>query len=331
MTTSETFISYAQNGEDVVLWRALGRLSEGRYVDVGANDPVDDSVTKAFYDRGWSGIDVEPMPDVAQRLRDARPRNVVVEAAVTARSGEGVVLHEVPGTGLSTLDDDVANAHASHGLETHDRTVAALRLDQIVAKHGYDEGDVHFLKVDVEGSEADVLESVDLEAWRPWVLVIESTAPNSSVPTHEEWERQVLAAGYVFCLFDGLSRFYVAEEHADALRPALSYPACILDGFEAARLHKVIDERGTLSTALDEATVERARLELRSSELEEELVHWRGAVLARFADAAASGAASSEVRRLRRELDELHHTLSWRVTAPLRGVRRVQRRIGGNA
>ena len=58
--SSPPFVSYAQNREDVVLYRALGHISGGRYVEVGANDPIADSVTYAFYERGWSGIEALP-------------------------------------------------------------------------------------------------------------------------------------------------------------------------------------------------------------------------------------------------------------------------------
>jgi hypothetical protein len=55
------FVSYAQNFEDVMLWRALRSLESGFYIDVGANDPTIDSVTKAFYASRWHGINIEPM------------------------------------------------------------------------------------------------------------------------------------------------------------------------------------------------------------------------------------------------------------------------------
>ena len=54
------FVSYAQNFEDVILWRALHDVTPGFYIDIGANSPTIDSVTKAFYERGWRGINVEP-------------------------------------------------------------------------------------------------------------------------------------------------------------------------------------------------------------------------------------------------------------------------------
>ena len=71
------FVSYAQNYEDVILWRALKHIKNGFYVDCGAYDPNRDSVTRAFYERGWRGINIEPIATllqkfVAERLRIPR-------------------------------------------------------------------------------------------------------------------------------------------------------------------------------------------------------------------------------------------------------------------
>ena len=310
------FVSNAQNGEDVVLWRALGDLPRGRYVEVGANHPLIDSVSRAFYDRGWSGVCVEPLPTFAGALRAARPRDTVVEAAVLDTEDDTVLLHVIQGTGLSSTVPAIGRQHAEQGWQVDEVRVPAQRLDDVLAEH--DEGDVHFLLVDTEGAEASVLASLDLRRWRPWVLVVEATAPNSAVPTHEAWEPAVLEAGYELCLFDGLSRFYVAVEHADRLRDRLSYPACALDRFVTRRtaegereLAAVVEERDGLLA---------------------ELVRWRGLVLQRWTQAAsaalaapgAGGHPGHEAARLRAELDALQHTVSWRVTRPLRAVRTAQ-------
>ncbi|WP_165821063.1 FkbM family methyltransferase [Nocardioides gansuensis] len=255
--TGEQFISYAQNREDVVLWRALGNVQNGRYVEIGANDPVQDSITKAFYDRGWTGLVVEPDPVFAGRVRRARPLDHVVEAAVTS-AGDTVTLHRAPGTGMSSLVDSVGVANAKRGITVKDLEVRGARLDVLVEEAGLAHTPVHFLMVDVEGAEADVLASVDLRAWRPWVLVIEATEPNSTRSTRDRWEPGVLAAGYTFCLFDGVSCFYVADEHAATLREPLSYPACALDHF--------IDR-------------EVADLGRRLAESEGHLRHWRSKAL----------------------------------------------------
>ena len=82
------FVSYAQNGEDFTLWCALHDVDAGTYIDIGAYDPDIDSVTRAFYDRGWSGINIEPVDAYWKRLHRERPRDVNLPLAVGAESGE---------------------------------------------------------------------------------------------------------------------------------------------------------------------------------------------------------------------------------------------------
>jgi hypothetical protein len=71
--------SYAQNFEDVMLWRALGHIENGFYIDVGAQDPIVDSVSLAFYEHGWRGIHVEPTHRYATLLRQHRVEETVLE------------------------------------------------------------------------------------------------------------------------------------------------------------------------------------------------------------------------------------------------------------
>ncbi|RAI25815.1 FkbM family methyltransferase, partial [Rhodoplanes serenus] len=75
--------SYAQNFEDVILFRALKDVTVGSYIDIGAQDPVFDSVSLAFYERGWRGTHVEPSRNYSELLRRARVDERVIEAAVS--------------------------------------------------------------------------------------------------------------------------------------------------------------------------------------------------------------------------------------------------------
>jgi FkbM family methyltransferase len=300
--STEPFVSYAQNAEDVVLHRALGHLPTGRYLEVGANHPTEDSISRPFYDRGWSGITVEPLPTLVEAHRRERPRDVQVHAVAGRPGSDHATLHHIAGTGLSTTVDSIRDMHRDAGYEPEDVDVALLTVDAILEEHP---GDLHFVVIDTEGSEADVLAGFDLRRWRPWVLVVEATVPNSNTPAHQSWEPDVLASGYRFSLFDGLSRFYVAEERADELGPRLGFPANVLDHWVTRReadLHELADA------------------------LTDDLVRWRSAVLNRWADAVAGsaggGTSDAEVAALRRELDATRSTVSWRLTAPLRTVRR---------
>lgn len=350
--TDDPFISYGQNHEDVVLWRALGDVAAGHYVEVGANHPTIDSITRAFYDRGWSGLTVEPVPAFAALHREERPRDRQIEAAVTDAEVEEATLHVFPGTGLSTLVDDIERRHVDDGRDPEELTVRTARLDALLEGTGWGRGDIQFLVVDVEGAEARVLSSIDLTEWRPWVLVIEATLPNSTESSAGEWEPGVLASGYEFCLFDGVSRFYVAKEHLD-LKPALSYPACALDDFRAHREKALsdglADELARVTTHFTEELEARdaafdaakAEGEAEIAQTIEQLLFWRARALTTWADAmvaddspsAASSAelisARNEIHRLLTHIHVMEGTVSWRVTAPLRAVRNAQFAITG--
>jgi FkbM family methyltransferase len=210
-----SFISYAQNNEDVMLYRALREVKEGFYIDVGAQDPVIDSVTKAFYERGWRGINIEPNEEYFRNLQDDRPHDINLLTAVGREPG-AISFYEVAHTGLSTTSAVYARGHAEAGYEVHLRNVACTTLDKICTDCGVET--VHFLKIDVEGSERAVLEGFSFETVRPWMVVVEATEPNSTREVSAEWEHLLVGHRYQFVYFDGLNRFYIAAEHADLAR-----------------------------------------------------------------------------------------------------------------
>jgi FkbM family methyltransferase len=219
-----TMISYAQAREDVLLWRCLTHVSHdvGFYIDVGANDPEIDSVTKIWYDYGWRGINLEPSPAWFERLQRERPRDINIQAAVTDTPGH-VTFHDIDGHQLGTVVEAFADRHAAAGMIKNSYTVEAVTLTDICER--FAPAQIHFLKVDVEGHEGAVLRGMDFTRFRPWVLVIEATEPNRlDVPTHAEWDQLVCGAGYTFAHTDVLNRYYVAHEHPELLG-AFALPA----------------------------------------------------------------------------------------------------------
>ena len=252
------FVSYAQNLEDVLLWRALGAVEAGFYVDVGASDATRLSVTRAFYERGWRGVNVEPLPEAAAALLEARPGDVTVQAAVGDASAEARFYRvTVEGqTGLSTLDAAEAAQGAATGAAVEAIDVPVRTLASICAEHV--RGPVHFLKIDVEGAEAAVLRGADFSAVRPWIVLVEATAPMSGVSSEAAWEPDLLSAGYRFVWFDGLNRFYVAEEHAGLARH-FTVPPNVFDHY--VPFHPGLEATAALAESR-KAEIERLEREL---------------------------------------------------------------------
>lgn len=242
-------ISYAQNYEDVILMRVLASVDKGCYIDVGAQHPVNDSVTKAFYEKGWRGINVEPVDQWFELLQSDRPEDINLQVIVSSTASEHV-LYEVVDTGLSTSSPTFAERHKAGGHEVVRHAVQGRTLDDIIESNTL--ADIHFLKIDVEGAEEDVLRSISFDRHRPWVLVIEATEPNSQVSAYGEWEPLVLAAGYALVYEDGLNRFYLAEEHGE-LRDAFRLPPNYFDSFMAYSEWWARDQLGVRERELGDA------------------------------------------------------------------------------
>lgn len=205
-------LSYAQFLEDHHLALVLGDRREGFYVDIGGGHPVADNVSFHFYLMGWRGIVAEPQANLAALYATIRPRDIVIGDLVGREAGE-VDFHTVDHLhGFSTMVE--ANAAGARefgaGYRTTRKRVRPLR--DVLAEHGAPR--IDFLKIDVEGAEPDVLAGMDWRKYRPSVLCIEAIAPGTALPSHEQWEAQVLAADYAFAFADGINRFYVAKEEA---------------------------------------------------------------------------------------------------------------------
>ena len=69
-------VSFAQQGEDVVLWRALRHRPPGFFIDVGAHHPVGSSVTKIFSNAGWRGVNIEPLASLIPLFDEDRPNDI---------------------------------------------------------------------------------------------------------------------------------------------------------------------------------------------------------------------------------------------------------------
>ena len=230
-------ISYAQNFEDVMLARVFSGRTDGFYVDVGAGDPANLSVTKWFYDLGWSGINIEPNRSLFKKLAAERARDVNLECGAGA-SHKRAQFMEMPIPELSSFDSRVQASAEEHKIVGTTRTVRVVPLTEILDQYA-DGRHIDFLKIDVEGWEWEVLCGLDLEKYRPTVMLVEATRPETRIESQLEWEGDLIAARYTFVYFDGINRFYLANEHLH-LKEHFLLPPNIFDDPQPAALVRAL-------------------------------------------------------------------------------------------
>jgi FkbM family methyltransferase len=203
MSNKQFSISYAQFNEDLILDALLFDVKKGFYVDVGANYPTIDSVTKRFYDKNWRGINIEPIKSLWQELNKERPRDTNLQCGV----GDTIttaVFREYPNIpGHSTFDKsqklhhDEATKFVDYKVDI--RTLKDIFEDQKVPH-------IHFLKVDVEGFEYQVVAGNDWKAFRPEVICIEANHVS------QDWRPTLNKHDYRLFIADALNEYYVADE-----------------------------------------------------------------------------------------------------------------------
>ena len=312
-------ISYAQNYEDVILERCFKGTENGFYVDVGAWDPLEHSVTHHFYERGWHGINVEPNPEYFERLVRARPRDVNLQLALGERDQDSETFSILKGSGVSTLRQlpaDYIENLRTRGFPLESAQVPLASLATVCREHVPAGTEIDFMKIDVEGWETQVLRGHDWERWRPKVLVVEAITPvdfdrasggDIYVDTSSEWQSVVTDAGYLFGLNDGLNRFYVRAESEELLAHLTVGVNCL----DLAESYTSWETRNQLAAA-------QAQISALAATVEDE----RRAAEAGRAEAQQLRA---QVVALQARVDDLVGSTSWRVTKPLRTLGRVRR------
>jgi FkbM family methyltransferase len=193
------------------------RSTGGFFVEAGANDGVTQSNTLFFARyRGWRGLLIEPVPELARRCRAARPESIVEQVALVAPDHGATtiamryanLMSVVEGARGSDADD---RRHAElgeqlQGISSYELRAPARTLSAILETHGVERIDL--LCLDLEGYEPTALRGLDLDRHRPaWMLV-------------EAWERPAiddLLAPWYDPVAE-LSRHEVAElPHGDVL------------------------------------------------------------------------------------------------------------------
>ncbi len=193
------FISFAQEFEDLIIYNVLkDYVSKGRYIDVGANDPVHFSVTKIFYDMGWNGINIEPLDDKYELLMHERPRDINLCVGLGKEDGELKMALSNMGSSFNPEVQAQLNLPEQYYV-----TKPIITLQKVVDT--YVEDEVHFLKIDVEGFEKEVLLGTDFSKFRPWMIIMESAEPGTDIPCHEKWEYILLQNDYIMAFDYGIN------------------------------------------------------------------------------------------------------------------------------
>lgn len=153
----------------------FGHKGEGFFVEVGANEPTSpESQTWHLEQRGWTGVLIEPIPELADKARESRKQSIVFQAACVDSDAERTTTLLIPmaSGGLVTGHASLRANIDEHNYSEFTRVeVQAATLTEILDQVGAEAVDL--LSIDVEGAELDVLRGLDLSRYRPSLILLE--------------------------------------------------------------------------------------------------------------------------------------------------------------
>jgi FkbM family methyltransferase len=189
--------------QETALVRDFFGSGPGYFVEVGANEPEKESQSFHLERAGWTGVLIEPQPDLAAKLREKRTAQVF-EAACSSpeRAGSRMMLYVLGPYSSFNPKLAVTGLQPKQAIEVPVRTLNDI-LEEARAPRPID-----LLSVDVEGHELEVLRGFDFARWQPRLILLEDHV--TSLDKH----RFLTRAGYSLIRRTGLNGWYVPRPAA---------------------------------------------------------------------------------------------------------------------
>ena len=213
----------SQFGECMTLWDLFEGQWEGYFIECGAYDGRNTSVTYPFEAMGWSGLLVEAIPAPAHQCAANRPNSRVIHAALSRRgAAPEATFHVARGLELMSYlqpsEGQTAMVQRQGGGAVDQVRVPVTTMDALLGDDPRLSGGgrVDFAVIDVEGNELDVLDGFDLDRWRPRAVVLEENQlhPQSPLVQH------MLARGYHHIGYLWVNHFFVRRDDAALMERA---------------------------------------------------------------------------------------------------------------
>lgn len=158
---------YSQNLEEKIILEYF-RDQVGTFLDIGANDGITFSNTRALYERGWKGVMVEPSPKAFEKLKalyNGHKGFYIYPYAISDHNGKKML--QESGALCSASDVGLVSTFHAHEKARFDKSVSytpvevkSFRWKTFLNRLTIKQFD--FVSMDCEGDELNILPEMDL-------------------------------------------------------------------------------------------------------------------------------------------------------------------------
>ena len=199
-------LSFSQSGEDMILDTIFCDISNGTYVDVGANNPFIQSNTHYFYRKGWQGVNIDALPGSMNLFNKIRPRDINIEAAISSNETE-LTYYMFKSSFYNTFSDNDIEKIKKVSEFLGSKNIKTIRLENVFENLNL--LNIEFLSIDVEGLDFDVIKSNNWNKFRPKVIVTEFFSKETEFLGQDKVFNFLKENGYRYYCSSATNAFYI--------------------------------------------------------------------------------------------------------------------------
>ncbi len=168
-------IYFSSDGEDSILSKWIGGITNGFYIDIGSNQPIKGSNTFGLNLKGWSGICIDPNPGLKLKYLFLRFSDLFINSAIVAdnKVKKRIFYYYKNNNDLNTFSKKRVNIQKKLYNRNPSKVIKVDLLDIKTLIEIINNREVHFLNIDIEGFENTIIKSLLKNKILPWCIAIE--------------------------------------------------------------------------------------------------------------------------------------------------------------
>jgi len=196
-------MSLSQFGQDLDVLDFYKNKKDGFFIEIGAHNGVTGSNTYLLEKTGWKGICVEPMPEIFKSLLINRPKSLCCDLAVYNSSDKDVVFDIFETNVLSGISEHLKISE-KYNKKQKSIIVKTITLNDLLLKYNAPLF-IDYMSLDTEGSEFEILKSVDLTKYIFGIIHVEH---NFIQPKRSQIKQLLIDNGYEFIKTNNVDDYY---------------------------------------------------------------------------------------------------------------------------
>lgn len=170
-------ISYSQYGEDniISLMQDLYNIRNINYIDIGAHHPFNLNNTQLLYEKGMTGINIEPDPIQFKLFKKERAKDINLNIGLHYEQGS-MTFYQFNRPEFNTFSKDAADEIERKGIKKINEILVKVDTYNNIVEKYCQKSYPNLISLDAEGLDETIIKSINFTKYAPKIICVETYA-----------------------------------------------------------------------------------------------------------------------------------------------------------